>query len=158
MRILNYSLIHAMIAGLSLAIPASAQQALSWQLREGEGKIFLAYEIPETSTQNLLLVCDNQSRHFSVHYHDDRDRVRDGTHTNIIFDSEGGQATLSAKAERQELGDEIVLEAETPLDANLVSVLSGQTLRVTLADATQSIPLEGARAGVAALVSGCGKN
>lgn len=73
----------------------------------------------------------------------------------VEFASEGGQKSLGMLAEQQELGDQIILRGETPLDARMIGIFNGRELRVTLSDVTQYIPLERAQAGVAALSAGC---
>jgi len=140
-----------------LATPAPAQQTMRWQGREGEGKTFLAYEVPESGEQSLLLVCDTRARRFSLHYQDDRDRVRDGTQAVVEFASEEGRVAVPMRAARQEMGDAMLLGAETPLTPALGRVLSGGTLRVTLSGVTERIPLAEARRGVAALIAACGE-
>lgn len=155
MRGQQYSLVQAMIAGLLFSLPAQAQQEMTWQQRESEGMVFLAYELPESSDQSLVLVCDTHTRRFSLHYLDERDRVRDGMQAEVEFASEGGRKSLGMLAEQQELGDQIILRGETPLDARMIGILNGRELRVTLSDVTQYIPLERAQAGVAALSAGC---
>ncbi|EEQ94500.1 hypothetical protein F9K88_16705 [Brucella intermedia] len=155
MRRQYYGLIHAGIVGLLWSLPAQAQE-MTWQQRDSEGMIFLAYEVPETSDQVLVLTCDTKSRQFALHYQDDRDRVHDGMKADVVFASEAGQKSLEMLAEKQELGDQVILRAETPLDAPMRAVLNGTQLRVTLSDATENIPLAAAQSGVTALAAGCG--
>ncbi|UFN48331.1 hypothetical protein LPC08_20310 [Roseomonas sp. OT10] len=145
-----------LISGLALSPPAPAQDAMRWEQRSGEGRIYLAYEVPESSDQSLLLLCDTRSRGFSLRYQDDRDRVRGGMRATVRFASEGGQASVPMRAQVQELGDQVVLDASVPLTPELLRVLSGETLRVTLSGTTESIPLAGARSGIAALAAACG--
>lgn len=147
-----------MAAGLALlatATPAAAQ-AMRWEQRQGEGRLYLAYEVPESSEQSLLLVCDTARRRLSLRYVDDRDRVRAGTTAGLELASEGGRLGLRLPAQQEELDDQIVLAGDLPLDAALLRILRGQTLRVTLEGQTESIPLSGAQPGVAALEAGCG--
>ena len=59
------------------------------------------------------------------------------------------------QAEKQELGDQVILRAETPLDAPMLAILNGSQLRITLSDATENIPLATAQPGVATLAAGC---
>ncbi len=145
------------VVELLLAAPASAQTEMQWARRDGEGRILLAYEVPETSDQSVVLVCDTRSRRFTVSYIDGRDRTRDGTRAKVVFASEGGKLALPMRAQKQELDDTIILKAEPALSPEWVRILSGQTLRITLSDDTESIPLAGARKGVAALAAGCSR-
>ncbi|WP_211207962.1 hypothetical protein [Teichococcus cervicalis] len=147
------------LAGL-LALAGWTQQAMAqemqWERREGEGRLYLAYEVPNTSDQSLLLICDTARRGFSLSYVDERDRVRAGSTARLELASEGGRVLLRLPVENQELGDVAVLSGAVPLDAALLRVLRGQTLRVTLEGETESIPLSGAQPGVAALAAQCG--
>jgi hypothetical protein len=147
-----------LVAVVLLAAPgARAQEGLQWQLREGDGLINLAYEVPETDDQDLLLTCDTRSHQLSIRYSDDRDRTRDGSRATVTFASEGGRVNLPMRAEVQELGDQIVLEGTAPWSGGLQAVMGGRMLRITLSGQTESIPLAGAREGVAALTRGCGR-
>lgn len=129
---------------------------MRWQYREGESRyLFLAYEIPDTGVQSLILTCDIQSRQFSVNYVDDRDRVRDGMRAEVTFASDKGQKSLPMLAERQEIDNQVLLRNEGPLDGTLLNVLKGKTLRVTLSDKTESIPLAGAQKGLSLLAEAC---
>lgn len=49
----QYSLVQAMIAGLLFSLPAQAQQEMTWQQRESEGMVFLAYELQRAATRAL---------------------------------------------------------------------------------------------------------
>ncbi|WBV45495.1 hypothetical protein [Pseudoroseomonas cervicalis] len=136
-------------------LPAHAQE-MSWERREGEGRLYLAYEVPNTDDQSLLLICDTARRSFTLHYVDGRDRVRAGTHATLELASEGGRVVLRLPTEHDELGDVVTLTGEAPLDAALLRVLRGRTLRVTLEGETETIPLAEAQSGVAALAARCG--
>ncbi|MGU3386415.1 hypothetical protein ACLBYG_18035 [Methylobacterium sp. D53M] len=132
-------------------------QEMRWQKREGDGRVHLAYEIPDSGAQSLALTCDTRGGQLSVDYYDDRDRARDGTRAEVEFASEGGTLSLPMRAKQLELDDQIVLQATTTLTQDWVRILSGKTLRVTLSGDTQRIPLAGARTGLAALVAGCSR-
>ena len=151
-----------LLRGLSLAAllalaawprPGAAQE-MRWEQRQGEGRLYLAYEVPETSDQSLLLVCDTARRSLALRYVDDRDRVRPGSTAALELASEGGRVLLRLPAEQEELGDVVVLAGELPMDAALLGVLRGRQLRVTLEGETETIPLAGAQPGVAALAAG----
>ncbi|MGK9085921.1 hypothetical protein KXR64_18715 [Brucella intermedia] len=147
--------IAAVAAGLWSLFPVEAQE-MRWQYREGESRfLYLSYEIPETGMQSLILTCDIQDRQFSVNYVDDRDRVRDGMRAEVEFASEKGQISLSMLAEQQELDNQVMLGAETSLKGDLLKVLNGKTLRVTLSEDTENIPLAGAKKGLSLLAEAC---
>ena len=145
-----------LMAGLTLAAAAAAAQGMQWQMRQSEGTVHLAYEVPETSAQNLLLTCETGPRRLTIRYVEDRDRAREGWQGPVTFSSEGGQLNLTMRAEKEELDDQIVLIANPRWTPELQSVLSGGTLHVGLSGETQNIPLAGARPGVAALAAACG--
>lgn len=146
----------AVVLGVCREIPASAQK-MRWQKREGDGQIYLAYEIPDSGDQSLSLTCKTHGGQFSIDYYDDRDRTRNGTRVDVEFASEGGKLSLPMRAKQLEIGDQIVLRVTTALTRELVRILSGTTLRVTLSGDAQRIPLAGAQNGLAALVAGCGR-
>jgi hypothetical protein len=143
-------------AGLMLASAAATAQGMQWQMRQSDGSIHLAFEVPESSDQSLLLTCDTGLRRLTIRYVDDRDRARDGWQGPVAFSSEGGRVDLAMRAQKEELEDQIVLVATPRWNAELQRVLGGETLHVSLSGVTENIPLAGARPGLAALAAACG--
>jgi hypothetical protein len=143
-------------AGLMLASAAVMAQGMQWQMRQSDGTIHLAYEVPERSDQSLLLTCDTGRRRLTIRYVDERDRAREGWQGPVAFSSEGGRLDLIMRAQKEELDDQIVLVATPRWSAELQRMLGGETLHVSLSGETENIPLVGARSGVAALAAACG--
>lgn len=142
-------------AGLRAATTPPAD-TMQWQQRQSEGRILLAYEVPDTGNQSLLLACDPAARALSLRYVDDRDRVRGGVAAQVELASEGGKLTLPLQAQQEEMGDQVVLTGAVPLTPVLARILRGTTLLVTLEGESERIPLAGAQPGVEALVAQCG--
>lgn len=136
--------------------PARAADDMQWQLREDPDGVVLAYEVPNTDDQALMLACTPRQRAISLQYDGDARRLRPGQSAQVELASEGGRLTLPLRAEPQEMDSLMLLVGQAPLTQALVAVLQGRTLRITQAGTTRRIPLAGAQQGVATLVRICG--
>lgn len=144
-----------LVAVLIATSAAAGAQELRWQTRQSAEAVVLAYEQPDTDFQPILLGCVLPQRRFSVSLEGARG-VPPGRETSVEFVSEAGRVTLRLRAEATELGD--ILTARMPFDPALGRVLAeGRTLRLIAAGRTETFPLTGTGAGVAALAAACGQ-
>lgn len=143
---------------LALAVPALAVGApMQWQVHDGDPGPLLAWEQPETDNQPLLFACDAVRRVLGISLVHEPADARDGMTVETEWASEGGQARFAMRGQRVELDDLFILTTETPLTPDLARLLSaGRTLTIRIGGRVETIPLEGAAAGVARLQRRCG--
>ena len=134
---------------------ALANDGLSWGIRQdGEG-IVVAYEMPQTDDQRLFFSCDFASKSLTVRIPFFKEGMKDNATTTAKLSSSGGQADLSMKLIRDEMGNHF--EATTTLTPALQSVLrKGQSLTLRIEGETKSFPIAGGQKGFAVMAQRCG--
>lgn len=143
---------------LALATPAlAAGTPMQWQVRDGDPGPLLAWEQPDTDNQPLLFACDVSRRVLGISLVHEPAEARDGMMVQTEWSSEAGQARFAMRGQRVELDDLFILTAETALTPDFARLLSaGRTLTIRIAGRVETIPLDGAAAGVARLRRRCG--
>lgn len=143
---------------VALASPALATGApMQWQVRDGDPGPLLAWEQPDSDNQPLLFACDASRRVLGISLVHEPAGARDGMTVETEWVSEGGQARFAMRGQRVELDDLFILTTETALTPDFARLLSaGRTLTIRIAGRVETIPLEGAAGGVAALRRRCG--
>lgn len=149
-------------AGLAMAdlMPSPALSAgprePEWQVRQSSAGVVLAHEVADTDNQTLFMGCDAGSGRLNIRLRYDRDRLPEGMTAPVTFASQSTRFVIPMRAERQELDDELVLLATTPLSSPLLEVLRGEMLLIGVGgENSHWMSLEGAAPGVAAFEARC---
>lgn len=116
----------------------------------------LLYGAPRSDDVVISFKCDSTTKILTVAYTFEPVGAQDGMRVDMELSSRGRRVLLRAIGQRVMLNDEFRLEARTRSGLAIAEVLdSGRTLSIRVQKKTVSIPLAGAKPGVAGLVAAC---
>lgn len=116
----------------------------------------LIYGVPGTDDVVISFLCDSATKLLAVTYIFEPVGAHDGMRIDMELSSHGRRVSLSAIGQRVKLNDEFRLEARTKNGLAIAEILNGgRTLSIRVQKRTISIPLAGAKPGVAGLVTAC---
>lgn len=133
----------ALVAPLALAVPASAQQKMTWHTQETQDSAALVFGVPETDQATLFFLCKPGSAEIAVQSLIGSKGLEKDVDARIILTAGSTKKTFHGKGVANEESDAVDVEAQGLMADVKALAKAGGTMTIEVKGAKRSVSLAG---------------